>query len=46
MDINYLTIFILQFTNEQFVKVTISSFDEADPIRRRSAEGCWFSFFS
>ena len=31
MDINYLTIFILQFTNEQFVKVTVSSFDEADP---------------
>ena len=31
MDINYLTIFILQFMNEQFVKVTISSFDEADP---------------
>ena len=31
MDINYLTIFILQFTNEQFVKVTILSFDEADP---------------
>ena len=31
MDINYLTIFILQFMNEQFVKVKISSFDEANP---------------
>ena len=32
MDINYLTIFILQFTNEQFVKVTILLFDEANPL--------------
>ena len=46
MDINYSTIFILQFTNEQFVKVTISSFDEADPSSTFCRKVAGFHFFT
>ena len=46
MDIHYLTIFILQFTNEQFVKVTISSFDEADPSSTFCGRLLVFIFFT